>query len=304
MDTAGNSIALFAIAAMFGVEAWKAEGRLPRLVLTASAVIFALAGMFLDPLTDALPKVGTFVSSVFSSPSAWFTLAVALFFVIRPYWTVKSNWSLSPDDKNDDQPLLDFTPLDQLRAELLTLSSKLETFEHHINDRFEVHIKEIALNAGNIAGLKSESKKKFISLDYAMSAIGHREAMLRWSTEIEEVAAGLDIGACGGSLKDYAAWSAWENRHSHWEGLLDMWLIFASPYWKDLRQAVTKAPEYIYDNSKWSFGDNDFKDSNAVRKYKTFRITHINWEDVKDKVHAAVRQVAFEGTLPVGAAHD
>jgi hypothetical protein len=81
-----NSIALIAVAAMLGVEAFKTRDRLPRLVLTALAVAFALSGVLLDKLAVAAPKLVAFVSSIFAEPSSWFVLLVALFFVVRPLW--------------------------------------------------------------------------------------------------------------------------------------------------------------------------------------------------------------------------
>src|SRR4051812_24972099 len=82
----GNSIALIGIAAMFGVGAHKANERLPRIILTALAVIFALWAVLVQPITDASPKIGAFVTGIFAEPSSWFILAMALFFLLRPYW--------------------------------------------------------------------------------------------------------------------------------------------------------------------------------------------------------------------------
>jgi len=85
----GNTIALIAVAALFGIEAWKARGGIPRLTLTALAVMFALSGVFLKPFTDAVPKAGQIVADIFSQPAAWFVLAIGLFFVVRPLWQAK-----------------------------------------------------------------------------------------------------------------------------------------------------------------------------------------------------------------------
>jgi hypothetical protein len=90
-----NTIALIAVAALFGIEAWKANGGPARLVLTALAVAFALWGTFLEPLTNAVPTMGKLVADTFSQPAAWFVLLMGLFFVVRPLWaskpTVRSN---------------------------------------------------------------------------------------------------------------------------------------------------------------------------------------------------------------------
>lgn len=82
-----NSIALIAVAALFGVEAWKAGGGIPRLILTFLAVTFALSGTLLQPLTTAVPQIGKIVADTFSQPASWFVLMIALFFVVRPLWS-------------------------------------------------------------------------------------------------------------------------------------------------------------------------------------------------------------------------
>ena len=82
----GNSIALIAVAALFGLEAWKASGGIARVVLTLLAVVFALSGALLKPLSDAMPRLGQLVADTFSQPAAWFVLLMGLFFVVRPLW--------------------------------------------------------------------------------------------------------------------------------------------------------------------------------------------------------------------------
>jgi hypothetical protein len=82
-----NSIALIAVAALFGIEAWKANGGVARLVLTALAVTFALSGILLKFLADAIPRAGEIVADTFSQPAAWFVLMIAIFLVLRPFWS-------------------------------------------------------------------------------------------------------------------------------------------------------------------------------------------------------------------------
>ena len=96
-----NSIALIAVSALFGVEAWKANGGPARLVLMAFAVAFALSGVFLNPLAVLVPRLGTLVADTFSQPAAWFILMVALFFVVRPLWSQRRP---AINGTNSDQP--------------------------------------------------------------------------------------------------------------------------------------------------------------------------------------------------------
>ena len=91
-----NTIALIAVAALFGIEAWKANGGPARVVLTLLAVMFALSGLLLKPLTDAMPRLGQLVADTFAQPAAWFVLLMGLFFVVRPLWTPKPNVPSNP----------------------------------------------------------------------------------------------------------------------------------------------------------------------------------------------------------------
>ncbi len=79
------------MAALFGVEAWKASGGVARVVLTALAVIFALSGLLLKFLADAIPKAGQVIADTFSQPVAWFVIMIAIFLVLRPFWTTPPN---------------------------------------------------------------------------------------------------------------------------------------------------------------------------------------------------------------------
>jgi hypothetical protein len=92
----GESIALIAVAALFGVEAWKANGGFARLVLTVLAVLFALSGVFLKFLADAIPRAGEIVAETFSQPVAWFVLMMAVFLVLRPFWSGSKETDIAP----------------------------------------------------------------------------------------------------------------------------------------------------------------------------------------------------------------
>jgi hypothetical protein len=86
-----NAIALIAVAALFGVEAIKVKERLPRIIFAAIAVFFALWAILVERIANAWPKVGAFVTGTFEQPVSWFVLAVALFFVLRPFWQRTTN---------------------------------------------------------------------------------------------------------------------------------------------------------------------------------------------------------------------
>lgn len=75
---------------MFGVEAIKVKERVPRIIFAMIAVVFALWAVLVQQIANAWPKVGAFLTSIFEQPVAWFVLAVALFFVLRPFWNKPS----------------------------------------------------------------------------------------------------------------------------------------------------------------------------------------------------------------------
>jgi len=83
----GNAIALVAIAALFGLEAYKVKDRIPRLVLAALAVIFGAGGVFLQPIVGRAPEFGKFLSNLFDQPLAWLIIFALLFLVLRPFWS-------------------------------------------------------------------------------------------------------------------------------------------------------------------------------------------------------------------------
>ena len=297
-----NSIALIAVAAMFGVEAWKANGRIPRVILTALVVIFVLSAVFLKLLSDAVPKVGTLVAATFSSPVSWFALALSIFFVARPYWTVSATSQTIATSED--------ASLEALRSEtkqtvlsqtqyVNALDARIERLTERIDRRLETDLTQMALTAGELAGFKAETEKRLLANDYAFAAIGHREVLLDRASKLEQYADALSLEAHGDSLAPNDEWAKWETEYKCWRGALEDWLIFASPYCRDL-QVVKKLPDNIHKLS-WTFGDTQFPDSAAIHEYRSFCVIHHNWNDIKDKVHAAVRKVAFEGKLPVNA---
>lgn len=169
----------------------------------------------------------------------------------------------------------------------------------HVNERFDAQLKQIAIQAAEFVGFKAEAEKRLLANDYAFAAIGHREFLLDRASKLEQEAGALFLEAYGGSLAANGTWTEWEKRYKYWRGVLEEWLIFANPYWSNL-QEVRKTPDNIHKLS-WTFGDGQFPDSAAIHEYRTFCVLHHNWNDVKDKVHAEVRRVAFEGKLPIGA---
>lgn len=188
------------------------------------------------------------------------------------------------------------TIVDDVSARLVVVEKDIFA---HTDERFESQLQQIALAAGEFAGFKEETEKRLLGNDYAFAAIGHREVLLKYAFALERGSESLDLKARGGSLSVGSAWNDWERDYRAWLGDLDHWLIFASPYWSDI-QAIKKLPDNIH-KLAWTFGDDQFPNSAAIHEYRSFCVVHHNWSEVKDRVHATVRKVAFEGGIPVNA---
>ena len=50
------------------------------------ATIVLLAAIGLQPINNRAPEIGAFLTSIFSSPVAWFVLFIGLFLALRPFW--------------------------------------------------------------------------------------------------------------------------------------------------------------------------------------------------------------------------
>ncbi len=215
------------------------------------------------------------------------TASLALFRVFRPIAPYQS----SVDDRVDAGNESDI-------AEIKEWSRSISEFSTTTSERLDNQLNQIAAHAVDIATLKDESDKRFRKIEMSIVAAGHREFMLSWASEIEIDAESLFLSGCKTPLTDKAAWAAWENRHSHWQGRIEDWLLLAQVYRLNVRNDVNRTPDALYETSRWKFSDSDFLDSNAVRKYKTFCMIQGNWDGLKDAVHNAARRVAFEGETP------
>lgn len=145
----GNSIALMALAAFFGVEAYKnAASKLPRYVLSALSVVTFFAAVLLPQLTEAYPKVGAFIAGVFDEPASWAALAAAIYFAVRPFWI---------------KPLVTQVDTSSIEAEV----SGIATNQSQIEKSTEVQSAELA----KIAAIQSTVIQNVQMLDSRLSGI-------------------------------------------------------------------------------------------------------------------------------------
>ena len=84
-DTLTIQLFLFTTMVAIALDAYKAQGR-PQIALWMFAAIFGFAGLFWGLVTERWANLKTTAEQIASSPTSWFILSVALYFVGRPYW--------------------------------------------------------------------------------------------------------------------------------------------------------------------------------------------------------------------------
>lgn len=289
------------------LEAYKARGR-ARIALWAVAGVFGIAGFVWPFVNEKWASIGTWLGELVANPSTWFILAVTVFFVLRPLWTKPAT---IPRLDNEADGSVDFDAMidarldeflaTKLRAEFAThvaLHAHDERFEQ-VDERLERQLVQIATHAAQIFGLQQDIEKRFTSLDYAISAIGHRDVILIQSAKLEAFAEQLNYPK-EGTLADDDAWSDWELALSKWETSMQHWLVHASPYLKEVGPMVENVPDDWYERD-WQIGPDDFPSLAALRRYQRWEGKRINWENARGRVLQLVTAVAFHGELPFGA---
>ena len=156
----GNIIAIFAIAAFFGVEAFKnRENRVALIVLGSLASVLTLSAVFLPALTEAFPKVGGFIEGAFDDPSSWLFIGIALFFVLRPFWSRSATAPGIPAIVGYDDA--------KLRAEVAALSA----LKRQIVDDYQRMLGLENRYSGMLDGLKEAIQKKDETLGANLAAL-------------------------------------------------------------------------------------------------------------------------------------
>jgi len=310
-----NSIALIIGASYFGVEAYRTNGRVGRIVLSVLSALFVLTGLFLAPLTGAFPKVGAFITGIFDDPSSWFILLIGLFFVLRPFWQPKPGLG---------KPRSGAVDLDQIQREyelLGPLVKRLEILESNSPDALDaLEQKTIVANAtyaGEIAGLKAGLEKldekytahhslnadalraQFDNVYMALAAVGNRERLNHLADKIDKLGDTLSAPTTDPEFKmDEAAWKTWVQDEEKWRGKLNRWCELAEPYKKGVTQEVLSTPEGLYRSNDWTISDNQCPPtgtSNSVHAYKSFRIILSNWKNEWGNVNWRMMRAAFQG---------
>lgn len=310
---------------MFGVEAWKAKERLPRVALTAFAVLFALTGSFLKPLSEGVPSIGAFIAGVFALPASWFALFLSLFFVLRPYWTSGQAFSRDAGTRQDISHLETYLSKAQVDLEQQFASIKASLSEHEIAFRESVNKieKEIASHAAQIFQINTENgeRQRIIGANsqrienlyntvedhrdkvlHSLHAIGAISRLADTEAQIRSDAAELYDRLRAGEKYDTLKWRQWENVHDHWMQCLTTWLDNGTWYAVAVKGRTLTVNDAKY-GQDWTVSDDQFPNAEAVRVFKKFRIIHTQWEEVVPDVKDGMEKVAFVGMTEEEARH-
>ena len=200
-----------------------------------------------------------------------------------------------------------------IQNEIKALRQELEDHRIHISETLSdfdrVRLEgldqltcSVAIQAAEIEGIRQGADERITSQDYAISAIGHRDILLRKAGILDMLAEQLALSS-GATLFNPTDWQNWCNTHQKWEAAMEHWLIHAMPYRSDVVSLVETVPDAWYEN-EWPIGLSDFPTIAALRKYQTWQGQRKNWNYARTTVDPLVFGVAFYGKRLLGAASE
>ena len=308
----------FGLAVTVALEAYKAIAP-ARYVLWAGTLLFVLIAFLWVRLSEAIPRLQTAMAEVTTNPTTWFVLAVAIYFVVRPYWKGEVqpiiSHTFAPYDDHElqnsidgvDQKLKDLK--DEFNHEVDRIKrhdDALEKAIEHTNERCESLANSITAEAGERADLTKpfadrldEQRDWIKGLErdieghkWSLLAIFHREQLLRLAEKISDL--GSVVGLENDSDKQFDAeqFKLSEKKFHYWLSLVGQWSRYASFYMENEPDEVIKrlSAQELHEN--WGVKSDQFPDDGIV-KYKTFRIYLRNWSHLRDTIHEKVHLQAF-----------
>lgn len=177
-------------------------------------------------------------------------------------------------------------------ADLAALRAALEKFQGE----------HFALNSLNADTLKLQ----FDTVHQRLLAIFYRERMLKIAERIDGRAEWLFTRIESGNILSVAEWEQWQGEEAAWRFDITDWCGSAVYYVPDARQQIEAPDNNKYENGPWQFREEQFPThegqpllrSNAVHRYKTYRIAAEKWPYVRENVNTAVHRMAFDGHWP------
>lgn len=128
----------------------------------------------------------------------------------------------------------------------------------------------------------------------SFAALLLREILADIERQLSDAARDLFSRLNEGHIYDEETWSSWESVHAHWRGLIEQWLGSAKWYAPRVKSRVLTVADSNYGGS-WPVKDNQFPNSEAVRRYKQHRIIQQQWAEVRVEVESGIKRVAFHG---------
>jgi hypothetical protein len=131
-------------------------------------------------------------------------------------------------------------------------------------------------------------------------AIYNRELLAELAAKIERDASEMYDDLKRGETYDQERWLEWEKAHDRWESALSVWTQNGQWYAPAVAERTFTIDDRAY-AQRWNVKDDQFPDtedlsrSEAVRRFKKFRIIHTQWQEVRKNVDNGVFQAAFVG---------
>lgn len=174
------------------------------------------------------------------------------------------------------------TELSTLQRKIIDDYQRMSAFA----DQAELDFKKIKATSENVAN--------------SFYAIYQRELLMNLADDIERYAAELYDQLHDGKSYDEQGWADWEKAHGAWDAVVRVWSDNARWYAPRVESRIQTVDDSLYSRG-WSIKDGQFPDtetlsrSEAVRRFKKFRIIHEQWRKVREDVDRGVVQVAYIG---------
>lgn len=279
------------------LEAYKAQGR-ARIVLWAVTAAFGVLGFIWPALSSGWPAIQAVGSDLATDPSAWFAIAVAFFFVLRPYWSRQN----APPRGNDISKIT--APYDDsnLRGLEARVSDMLDGLKKQIGSDRETDRANVAALGDKIEALGrltnqnlDFARQQIASLYVALNAVYQRERLAALSKELEIQSEYLRAPTTEGKQFDDYGWHEWKQKHSAWREMLTEWCAIANCYSGNTSDKVL----FVSEDELQTGGEakaSQFPSAEDFMTYKGFNIRYFKWFYWQDEVREAMLQVARNGT--------
>ncbi len=281
----------FAAGITVALEAYKARG-IARVCLWVIVVAFGFAGFAWPSLSASWPHITHQLAILTTNPLTWFVLSVAVFFVIRPFWTRATipadNRASTVSDSDGAETISQITAIN---VRLAGLDAKTE----------QVRVDAVIVGR-ELHKLDQKLSAKDERVLGSFGALHARERLAKLETQIEQDASDLYDRLKSGEIYDAEEWQQWESVHSRWNERLEEWLATGTWYAVAVKERTLTVDEALY-RAQWSMAETQFPNAEAVRQFRKHRIILSNWRDILPEVRRGIELVAFSGQSELDVRH-